>query len=575
MNQILRRSPKRSPRVLALLTAATLALLIGIVLPMQAQPGSALSEGEVILGPAPRVADPSELAPSVFPEPRAEAAAIINMNDRAAVVNAYNTRLVPALSVPSGWTGNLATCNAGTTSAAYEAATLQAINYFRAMAGLPDNITFNPTLNAKDQQAALMMNAQGQLSHFPSPSFACYTADGAEAAGKSNIALGIAGASAVAGYIEDSGSNNTAVGHRRWLLYPPQAVMGTGSTTGLKQVVIGGQTFNINGGNAIWVIGNTTTRPTNPEFVAWPPAGFVPRQVAYPRWSFSLNRDAFSANAPNFAGATVTMTRNGQNVPLTLLPQDNSVNGTFGDFTIVWEPQGLNHFAGMPDTTYHVVISNVIVGGTARTFSYDVTVIDPATTVVPTPTPTVSVSTSFGGKAFSIAASATGAVNETWAGGNAQLGYLMLRLDMVTGAPALIPPGGIPAAQTSFSDTSFTTPGGVYCYILLPYNTSGLQRSDMLCVFRNSRTATGAPENFTLRLNQSNTATLTWNQPIGGGQTGYTMNILNAAAPPPISLGAGETSRDIPIAGPTCFRLDAVGRGSTDVLCAFPGVSTL
>ncbi len=575
MNPIFRHFPQRSPRAMALLIATALAALVSIILPVQARPGSALSEGEAILGPAPRTSDPAELAPSIFPEPRAQTAAIVNTGDRAAVVNAYNSRLVPALAVPSGWTGNLATCNAGTTSSAYEAATLDAINYFRAMAGLPDTITFNSTLSAKDQQAALMMNAQGELSHFPPPSFACYTADGADAASKSNIAIGIAGAAAVAGYIEDSGANNTAVGHRRWLLYPPQAVMGTGSTTGVKQVVIGGQTFNINGGNAIWVIGNTTTRPATPEFVAWPPAGYVPRQVTYARWSFSVNRDAFGPGAPSFAGATVAMTRNGQNVPVAMLPQDNSTSGTFGDFTIAWEPQGLNHFAGMPDTTYHVVISNVIVGGTARTFAYDVTVIDPGAVLVPTPTPTNPVSPSFGGKAFSISAGPTGVVNETWAGGTAQLGYLLLRLDMVGGGSTLLPPGGIPAGQTSYSDTSFPAAGGVYCYILLPYNAAGVQRSDMLCVFRNTRTPTGAPENFTLRLNQSSTASLTWSQPIGGGQTGYTLNVLNAAAPPPISLGPGDTSRDVAITGPTCFRLEAVGRGASDVLCAFPGVSSV
>lgn len=38
------------------------------------------------------------------------------------------------------------------------------------------------------------------------------------------------GAAAISGQVQDPGQYNGAAGHRRWLLYPPTRVMGTGDT---------------------------------------------------------------------------------------------------------------------------------------------------------------------------------------------------------------------------------------------------------------------------------------------------------------------------------------------------------
>jgi len=140
------------------------------------------------------------------------------------------------------------------------------VNYFRAMAGLPA-VSHEAVKNAKSQQAALMMTANGMLNHVPPPSWICYSADGAEAAGKSNLAS-LPGPPAVALYMFDPGGGNTAVGHRRWILYPRQVELGTGST---------------DNANDLWVIGTFGSRPATPEIVAWPPVGFVPYQLVYPR----------------------------------------------------------------------------------------------------------------------------------------------------------------------------------------------------------------------------------------------------------------------------------------------------
>jgi len=285
----------------------------------------------------------------------------IDTTNRAAVIDAYDNQYLPALQPVANWTGSTAPCLPGTVDAAFTAATLGMINFYREMAGLTD-VTFDPALSAKAQQMALMIQAQNALSHAPDPSWKCYTADGADAAGHSNIALGASGADAITLYMEDPGGFNTAVGHRRWLLYPDEVQMGSGSTSNA---------------NAVYVLGPLGSNPA-PEWTGWPPSGYVPSQLVYPRWSLSHDNADFGA-------ATVAMTVSGQSVPVTVLPVANG----YGLNTLVWEPQGLSFPTGSADQTVHVTVSNIVIGGQAKTYSYDVQVIDPAATGANT-APTIS-----------------------------------------------------------------------------------------------------------------------------------------------------------------------------------------
>lgn len=317
------------------------------------------------LGPAPRVvgAIPEPVTPAI--DQLQLALAPVDRTNRQAVVDYYNSVYLPALAVPNDWTGTVAGCNAGVTSAAYADATMDMVNYFRAMTGLPASVSRESVKDGKSQAAALMMSANNSLNHFPPTSWICYSTDGAEAAGKSNLALGAAGAEAVALYMYDPGASNTAVGHRRWILYPRQVEMGTGST---------------GNANVLWVLGVFGSRPLAPDIVTWPPSGFVPYQLMYPRWSFSVNTSA----SVSFSGATVSMTRGGQPVPLTMLP--NAVG--FGDNTVVWEPSGLPFGAGQADDPITVQVNGVTVGGLAGSYEYTVTVIDPLSAPFPTFTDT-------------------------------------------------------------------------------------------------------------------------------------------------------------------------------------------
>lgn len=319
---------------------------------------------ECDLAPAPLLPETERVFVPTAGHKGSTKAITIARGNRADVVRAYNEIYLPALQVASGWNGATQGCNAGATTQAYLQATLDMVNYYRAMTGLPGNVANDGSVTQKCQQAALMMLSQGQLSHSPGTGWACYTAGGAEAAGKSNLALGRAGAGAVTMYMDDPGAGNTAVGHRRWILYPPQVTMGTGSVTGANGFYAGA--------NDLWVIGTFGTRPVTPESVAWPPSGYVPYQLVYRRWSFGRN-------GADFSNATVSMTRDGTAVALTVLPIANG----YGDNTIAWEPAGMPPPLPARDTMYQVTIGNVRLNAATTSFVYIVRVIDPTSAPPP------------------------------------------------------------------------------------------------------------------------------------------------------------------------------------------------
>jgi hypothetical protein len=347
------------------------------------------------LGTAPRSVE-EEIIP--FAPRRQFQNITVNPTDRAAVIDLYRNVYLASESVPAGWTGNRSDCNAGATSQAYADATLRRVNYYRAMAGLPGSVTLSNAWNNKCQQAALMMSAAGQLSHSPGTDWPCSTADGREAAGRSNLALGAAGPDAIDLYMDDHGSGNSAAGHRRWILYPPAAFMGSGS------IPSGGGSA----ANALWVIGGAGSRPATPVWVAWPPPGFIPYQVLparSQRWSFSYPGASFSS-------ARVFMQRAGAGVTLTIEPMAQG----YGDNTIVWVPQGVSSTAPATDITYTVIVSNVVVSSQARQFTYEVTIMDPEIPAPPTITSQPESRTNAVGDTavFSVTASGTGPLSYQW-----------------------------------------------------------------------------------------------------------------------------------------------------------------
>lgn len=288
----------------------------------------------------------------------------VNTQSRQETLDFYFQQYLPSNDVAANWTGNHAACNAGSTSQSFQLAVLRRINYFRAMAGVPADIAFSEESNRVAQAAALLMSVNRQLSHGPPATWQCYSADGAEGAGTSNLYLGVFGPDAISGYVKDPGAGNDFVGHRRWVLYPQTQIMGTGDIP---------STQNFPAANALRVFDqhlSDARPPTREPYVAWPSPGYVPFQVVFPRWSFAYDGADFSA-------ALVAMHSNGAAIPV----QQATVVTGYGENTLVWIPLGLDNGDSWPqpgaDTRYTVTIQNVVVDGQSRDFSYGVIVFNP------------------------------------------------------------------------------------------------------------------------------------------------------------------------------------------------------
>jgi hypothetical protein len=282
--------------------------------------------------------------------------ATINTLDKAAVNTAYKNLWAAGNSVASGWNGSISSCTAGDPSVSAVYAQLNAVNFARQMnaLGVVRAVTLGDAVQNKVQQAALVMAANGALSHSITSSWKCFTTDAAYAAANSN--LGIYASSPVDFIHQYLGESNgaegsdTSVGHRRWLLNPPSSVFAFGLTST---------------GSAVQVVNLPQTNTANPAYVAWPSAGYFPDGLE-PSGIWSLATNSASAN---FSNATISVTHNGAAVAVTKYAP---VAG-FGRPTLVWK---------MPSTldktgTYTVTVKGIVIGTTTYTRTYSVNFFTP------------------------------------------------------------------------------------------------------------------------------------------------------------------------------------------------------
>lgn len=281
--------------------------------------------------------------------------------DRELAVNDYNNiYLTTEFDVAEmNWTGNLATCNAGTISASVQTKIIDRINYFRRMCDLADNTVLVPALNQAAQESAVMQDASGSISHCtgangaPCDTWPCTTQGAITASQQGNLAWGSWNwFNPITMYMEDSGAGNAAVGHRRWILYTGGEEFGNGMTPNRE---------------TLYVINNFGNPPNNNKpYVAYPPDGYIPAPLVFPRWSFGMRGATFS-------NATVTMTdQNGINVPLNVI---YNASQYFGDISIVWEPTGIDT-TNPEDVVYTVTVSG-ITGVSPSSYTYETKIIQP------------------------------------------------------------------------------------------------------------------------------------------------------------------------------------------------------
>jgi hypothetical protein len=238
------------------------------------------------------------------------------------------------------------TCDPGTLSPMGIGDALTRLAMHRYLAGLGPVMHDGPSDNDAQQCALISAwNPAGPSAHFPQPTATCYSQGGAAAAGSSNIAWGPGDpAGAIDQWMEDFG-NETTFGHRRWLLNPPLGPVGFGFYEGGN---------NYGSASCIEVFGSSGSGPSR-AFIAWPPPGFVPTDIAQMTWT--VQGDIPTANV------TVAITDGtGQTLDSTATLLDG--NYGFSDAVRI-DRNGWSPAAGQ---TYHVTLS----GDGHAPLSYDV-----------------------------------------------------------------------------------------------------------------------------------------------------------------------------------------------------------
>jgi hypothetical protein len=245
------------------------------------------------------------------------------------------------------WSGNVDSCMAGDISADGRANALRLYNLYRWLADLPA-VTTEATRDRQAQACALMMRANGMLSHSPPSTWRCWTQEGADGAASSNISSG-PGVGSADGYMIDPG-NATTIGHRRWILSNSLGPIGIGSTASGASCM-----QNLRG----------TGRAGKP-WLAWPPPGNVPLQaIIGRRGSTDSTGWTVQSDTINLAGAMVTVTSGGTARPVTV----TQLMGGYGSrYAFRFNPQGWQTTAGQ---TYSVSVS-----GIPTPINYEVSVVN-------------------------------------------------------------------------------------------------------------------------------------------------------------------------------------------------------
>ncbi len=267
------------------------------------------------------------------------------------------------------WNGSIDNCKAGTLSEDILTKAENRVNFFRLVNGLT-KITFNKDFNTRAQSAALLCLANNKLNHHPPKTWKCYSAEGAEGALHSNLGFNdfkhFPAASFISGFIQDHGEDNSACGHRKWILYSKAKEMGYGAS---------------NKTEALYVTGIDQHAKIINKFIAYPWNGYVPVNLIFPKWSFSIPEH----HKVDFLHCKIAITdESGKKYHHKLLQQEKNVL----DHTLVWEIPELytpeetekleNNLKkkGFVGKTITVTITNVMVHGELKNFYYQVKIIE-------------------------------------------------------------------------------------------------------------------------------------------------------------------------------------------------------
>lgn len=196
--------------------------------------------------------------------------------------------------------------SSGAASAEHYKYALASVNLMRQIGGLP-NVTFKDEYNTYAQYGAVLLAAGGVFSHTPPCPAGMdseFYLNGVTGTSRGNISMGSSPYYTMpkftTGYMQDnSGSNVTTVGHRRWVLNPGMGQTGFGyaaSTSGM-------------GYSVMYAFDNSKTG-VDYDFISWPSSGNFPNTImsAKEPWSVTLNPAKFKTDSASLNTSNISVT---------------------------------------------------------------------------------------------------------------------------------------------------------------------------------------------------------------------------------------------------------------------------
>ncbi|KAK8842504.1 hypothetical protein M9Y10_026095 [Tritrichomonas musculus] len=247
--------------------------------------------------PAPYV---SPAAPQVPTISNVQTISVPDLQNRetSTIRNEYNTAKTPSYTGNdyTESTADVFSCTTTTLKAEAYADVLKLLNFYRKLAGLPENVKNDETLNNGCYLAAKYSSRAASLSHSIHDYWkdTCDFNSGdnwqliASSLKNSNLAQGEERImSMISGLIDDEGADNEdSVGHRRWFLYPYLTKIGVGFYP-LSKHRMEGYTVQYPPSGVFNVINENynSNEYTGVNFIAWPPAGPFPLERLPSSWS--------------------------------------------------------------------------------------------------------------------------------------------------------------------------------------------------------------------------------------------------------------------------------------------------
>jgi hypothetical protein len=252
------------------------------------------------------------------------------------------------------WTGSVNGCNAGTFSSTIKDQMLQRLNYYRRLAGCNNDLTTSTGKDNWAQHAALIMQANNFLNHSPPSNSTCFTSEGGTGAA-GNLSVHNQTINPIDQWMDDANQGN--LGHRRWGIFSQASSVGHGVTSNYACQYI--RSDNASNGYS--------------HFIAYPAAGYMPRNLIYAEWNFSV---------PNATFSNADVKIYGPNGPISIEIISKTAQG-YGDNAIIFRPLNNSiNTSSTADVFYDVIISGVQ-NAAQSNYCYRVIVYDPNTIINP------------------------------------------------------------------------------------------------------------------------------------------------------------------------------------------------